>query len=71
MEVLVEYECPECGTNKWDVNGTEAVCCSCGYIQENIINHIEADTKEALRQLEEIEEWLSTVTTAESTDDLK
>ena len=71
MKRLVEYECPECGANSWAVVGDVATCLSCGFVQEGVINHIDADVEEAKRQLKEIQKWLSTVTTAKSTDDLK
>ena len=34
---VVEYNCPSCGMNEWEVTGDVAVCNICGYVQEGIL----------------------------------
>jgi predicted RNA-binding Zn-ribbon protein involved in translation (DUF1610 family) len=36
-ELLVEYECPQCGSNMWDLVVDTAICIDCGYVLEGVL----------------------------------
>lgn len=54
----IVHLCEKCESDMWELNGSKATCVVCGHTVDVI-------------DIEEVMEWLSTATTAESTDDLK
>lgn len=58
MSDEIVHLCEVCGSDTWELDGSTATCTECG-------------NKVGVIDIEEVMEWLSTATTAESTDDLK
>jgi ribosomal protein L37E len=58
MSEDIVHLCEVCGSDSWELDGDTATCTECGH-------------KTKVFDIEEVMEWLSTATTAESTDDLK